>query len=100
MKPLAELTLSDVEALLSNYEALRSSFGALYAVAMSGDALMMVKSADELKDIGIQVITARLLYSKLQGWKANGVERSSPASRDCTPARSTLLQSSRSRAGM
>jgi hypothetical protein len=78
MKPLAELTLSDVEALLSNYEALRLSFGALSAVAMSGDALMMVESAVDLKDIGIQVITARLLYSKL---KANGVERSSPASR-------------------
>ena len=61
------MTLRDVEALLSNYEANCSSFGALSAVAMSGDALMMVESADELKDIGIQVITARLLYSKLQG---------------------------------
>ena len=37
---------------------------------------MMVESADELKDIGIQLITARLLFSKLQGWKANGVDRS------------------------
>ena len=40
-----------------------------------GKVLNIVEGVDDLKDLGIPGLQARLLFSQISTWKANGVER-------------------------
>ena len=75
MKPLVELSTDEVAALLASMDLLAVVAATLRALGISGEVLSFVDSADDLKGLGLSALQARIHFSKVQAWKADGVER-------------------------
>ena len=76
-KPLVDVTREELVTLTERIEELEVCSDCLRSSKVTtGKLLASMQSADDLKDVGLPGFQARVLYSQLLMWKANGVERS------------------------
>ena len=74
--PLRKLTCNEVFNLIGGLDSLSSYAAALQSKSASGEVLSMAESAEDLKDLGLPGIHAKILFGKVVVWKNEGVAKS------------------------
>ena len=75
-RPLTQLSSSEIEKLILGIDSLSGHAGTLKSNSVSGEIMCMLDSAEDLKELGLPGVHAKMLFGKIAEWKNKGVVRS------------------------